>query len=135
MSDQEILDYNQRCVEFLGYKHYPKVSPNDKVKEEHSKFRYFKPFREEESQNGEIIFINNLKFHSDWNCIMEILNKVASLDYGWKITSKYVNIYSHSGDPKGKFDCKFSINCPENVVLDTIKTINQFLIWYKENNK
>jgi len=62
--------------------------------------------------------------------------KITSLDFGWKITSKYINIYSHAGDPRGKFDCVFKTNCPENVILDVVKTINQFLIWYnnEKNN-
>lgn len=76
---------------------------------------------------------HDLKFDSDWNYINLVLDKIAKLDYGWKVTSKYVNIYSHIGDPKGNFDCKHSTNCPIDVKLDTIRTINQFLIWYNKN--
>ena len=73
------------------------------------------------------------KFHSDWNWIFEMLNKISSLGYDWKITSKYVQIYSHTDDPRGYFDCKHEINCPEKVLLDVVKTINQFLVWQKAN--
>lgn len=75
-----------------------------------------------------------LKFDSDWNWIMVILNELSSLDFGWKITSKYVNIYNHAGDPRGEFDCVHKLNCPNNVKLDTVKTIYQFLIWYNYVN-
>lgn len=117
MTQQEILEYNKLCAEFLGWKNLN----DDSFPEYVDKLGNFYPLKE-------------LKFHSDWNWIMEMLDKVALLDFGWKITSKYVNIYSHAGDPRGEFDCKHKINCPENVMLDTVRTINQFLIW-KNNNK
>lgn len=113
MTQEEIIQYNKRCAKFLGFDSY--------------EFRGYRMY----------IFTDNnhrteldLYYHSDWNWIMEILTKISSLDFGWKITSKYVNIYSHAGDPRGEFDCVFKTNCPENVILDVVKTINQFLIWH-----
>ena len=120
MKQEEIFEYNKRCAEFLGYtfKNHDNL-PNA---------FWDIPFGKTYSQT------KDLEFHSDWNWIMEMLDKVALLDFGWKVTSKYVNIYSHTGDPRGEFDCTHSINCPENVMLDTVRTINQFLIWYNNVN-
>ena len=119
MKQEEILEYNKRCAEFLGWKYENTIwlKPHSKEINTWVVASYSKKF---------------INFAYDWNWIMEVLNKISSLDFGWKVTSKYVNIYSHSGDPRGEFDCKFEMNCPQDVIIDTVKTINQFLIWYNE---
>lgn len=123
MTEEQILDYNKMCSEFL-YPNAKEEYDSDEISIEDGMFI-----------KGMLIFghFHMMKFHSDWNWIMKVLNKIASLDLGWKVTSKYVNIYSHSGDPRGEFDCKFEMNCPQDVIVDTVKTINQFLIWYNNN--
>lgn len=128
MTQEEILEYNRRCAEFLEYD-YDDISETYET----SHLKLVEPQAFGDEQFSCKLKDYELDFHSDWNWIMEILNKVSSLDFGWKVTSKYVNIYSHSGDPRGEFDCKFKMNCPQDVIVDTVKTINQFLIWYNEN--
>lgn len=130
MTQKEIKEYNKRCAEFLNEQYEgsfiahggTKKMPDYFLELVHSKMK------------GKSWYIYP-KFHSDWNWIMKVLDKIAKIDYGWKVTSKYVNIYSHSGDPRGEFNCVHQINCPKDVKLDTVRTINQFLIWYGLINK
>jgi hypothetical protein len=117
MTKKEMILYNKRCAEFLGYIYY-------------SDWNLFRLGHDINNSPVKQYKPENLKFHSDWNWIIEVLNQISSLDFGWKVTSKYVNIYSHIGDPRGEFNCECSINCPKEVIKDVIKTVNHFLIWY-----
>lgn len=120
ISKEVILDFNEKCGNFL----------------EIPKLEDYKGVLWDFQRTGQKIYsirTNELDFHKNWNSIMEVLNKISLLDFGWKVTSKHVNIYSHIGDPRGEFNCEHSINCPNNVLLDTVRTINQFLIWYEQN--
>lgn len=138
MTQEEILECNKRCAEFLGADvqnvlrriYIDKMEDTEMIFHNHSVDLNY--YEWDGKKNIHYIPFEYLQFHSDWNWIMEVLDEIAKLDYGWKVTSKYVNIYSHSGDPRGEFDCKHQINCPKDVKLDTIRTINQFLIWYNE---
>ena len=94
MNKQEILEYNKLCAEFLGFKYKNQAKFWAKYPLNNNSFL---------SQKG-YMRIDNLCFHSDWNWIITMLDKIALLDFGWKVTSKYVNIYSHTGDQRGGFD-------------------------------
>ena len=127
MTQEEILDYNKSCALFLEAEEqqwYPKTKMYNQTGV------YFSFIKDCYPNNKKYHGWELLQFHSDWNWIMEVLNKISSLDFGWKVTSKYVNIYSHIGDPRGEFNCECSINCPKEVIKDVIKTVNHFLIWY-----
>jgi len=114
MTQEEIIEYNKLCAEFLGFE----ISENKEC---------FKLL----NKNGWIAL--NI-FHSDWNWIMEVLNKISFLDYGWKVTSKEVCIYSHRGDIN-------QVNEPEKYTLfqdskkeAVVRAIYKFLKWYKNEN-
>lgn len=138
---QEEMQFNQLCHEFLF--------PNAK----------------EEYESGEIsiedglfskamgIFgdFNLMKYHSDWNWIHKILDRIKSI-------TEFKNSYTNN-TKKGLFNVIISKTCLSetttveisfNVDYDfrkmvftesedekeaVIQAINQFLIWYNENNK
>lgn len=115
MTQEEILGYNKRCAEFLGAE---PISPK-------TKYSYF-DFGEDWNTDFPFLFqqtvhSNMLKFHSDWNWIMDVVeaieNKVA-----------WVNI-------KG---CAVDISTIANTSASSkkeavVEAINKFLIWYNEN--
>lgn len=115
---QEEKKFNEKCAKFLGWEYNTETCR----------------WNENMTHDYSFIYDEDLKFHSDWNWIMEVLNGISKLDFSWNVTSKKINIYSHLGDKRGTFDCMYETNCPQNVILDTAKAINQFLTWY-ENNK
>lgn len=108
MKQQEILKYNKRCAEFLGWKIVDGIIT---LIPEESEFQHEVGY----SANG------FLKFHSDWNWIMEVVDAIEK-----KVA--WVNI-------KG---CAVDISSISNVNAKTkkeavVQAINQFLIWYNEN--
>lgn len=118
--DKFTREFNSKCAEFLGYKVM-----------EHTDDECFTI----KANPWDVFHLDDLTFHKDMNLILRVLDKVASLNFGWKLTSKYVIIYSHIGDPRGEFNCKFETNCPQSVQTDIIKTIDQFLTWYNQLKK
>ena len=61
MTQQEIIEYNKRCAEFLGW--------------DYNKFMD----RWNEDMHHQYSFVESieLKFHSDWNWIMEVCIKIG----------------------------------------------------------
>lgn len=77
-----------------------------------------------ESENGvglveqDYLFIEDLKFHSDWNWLMEVINKIKSLD-----VAEYTLIYAID-------DYLIQIELEA-----TYNACAQFIKWYNQQNK
>jgi hypothetical protein len=116
MTQQEILEYNKRCVEFLGL-----YRDNEVVIYNMKSYTY-----------------KSLKFHSDWNWIMEIVETIRQK--GWMF-----DIEHHSSITSNEIGIiiwrKFSGGGDEEIVqlyhkdykILHILAINQFLIWNEKN--
>ena len=77
MKQQEILDYNKRCAEFLGLKrgwwiHQEKPLTEDKKQWWDIDGKTF--------LGTTIYYDKDLKFYSDWNWIKSVLEKISSLN-------------------------------------------------------
>ncbi len=124
MTQEEIKEYNKRCAEFLGW-----IKTHPKIKDWHI---YITPI-------GHVSY-DKMLFHSDWNWIMEVLSKIEESHHtviSQGITGHYVNInredvniLTQTLDNPSKF---MGVGKTKKEVV--IKSINQFLIWYNENNK
>ena len=101
MTQEEILQYNKRCAEFLGWD-YNKFM--DRWNEEDFQHEYF---------NTNSI---DLKFDSDWNWIMDVVEAI-------------VMYYKDKEIPQIHL-LNQPIFTPKEAV---VQAINQFLIWYKQN--
>lgn len=126
MNQEEILDYNKRCAEFLGWK-------NDT----------FLLSKQIEKNTG----LCHLKYHSDWNWIMEVVEAIEKLGYQFDITGNEVGVNSNimsmenisTGGTMNSYNRSYyptiiSICEEEYSKKDAVvQAINQFLIWYKEN--
>ena len=99
-----IADYNKRCAEFLN------LPRNDEVAiYKMSEYPY-----------------DFLKFHSDWNWIMEVVDAIDKIQHTQlDILGKYCRISSKGIDFQG--------SSKEDKKEAVVKAINQFLIWYNEN--
>ena len=119
MTQQELLEYNKRCAEFLGY-----------------------TLRENDCYNGDdklvakLSFLQtaDLKFHSDWNWIMEVVEAIEKLTkkdgYGYEIL--ITNSLCVIEETNKIFDSnqRFYAKTRKEAVVGAI---NQFLIWYEQN--
>ena len=108
MTQEEVLQYNKMCAEFLNWE---SLSPK-------TKYCYWK-FPQElcfTLRAGEPVHSNNLLFHSDWNQIMEVVEAIAVY-------------YKDKEIPQIHLLNQPIFSSKEAVV----QAINQFLIWYNEN--
>jgi hypothetical protein len=156
MTQEEILQYNKRCAEFLKGMTYIKRLPegellsHDLYKVDLSSFE--KPYSQELVSKGNyfksgdvtlsyVILLSELKFHSHWNWIMEIVEAIEKTYdefhgyFGVFISSNGCTIQgtklrtNHENPHYAYFN---------DVTHDTkreavVQAINQFLIWYNEN--
>ena len=65
MTQEEILEYNKRCAEFLG--------------KEYNDNKIVTPYTHFSGQNPTGKIWEECKFHSDWNWIMEVYDKICKL--------------------------------------------------------
>lgn len=122
MTQEEILNYNNRCAEFLGYVN---TTPTDK------------DFNIYENEKGMIIGNKiytlletmSMKFHSDWNWIMEVIKAIEELDIVVLIGKNTCVIEQ----PYGRTALDLKSIKRDSKKEAVVKAINQFLIWYKEN--
>lgn len=124
MKQEEILEYNKRCAEFLGLELYAPGFPSG----------YFY-----KNDNNHFYHFEDLRFHSDWNWIMMVIEKIEGLGFN---TDSYSPI-------QGSVELEYTLH--EFNIWDkinpeiqgrgktkkeaVIQAINQFLIWYNEQNK
>lgn len=108
MNKQEIENYNRLCAEFLGYK--PNKHNNG---------------GSDDFYDDPQLYVSDLKFHSDWNWIHEVVEKMKD-----------------TMNPKEYSDTTFSYlrrevqtHLGRSNKQEVVQAINQFLIWYNEHKK
>ena len=81
MTQQEILEYNKRCAEFLTIKEELKNELSAYPLQEYSSLcsSANSAFISDKEDNPSNTVWDYCKFHSDWNWIMEIYNKLMRL--------------------------------------------------------
>lgn len=152
---EEILEYNKRCAEFLGYSN--PITDKD----------FYFIAKDNYQDNGYIPKLLELnfekRFYDDWNWIMEVaeaievleiplINKCEKYKRGFLKNSTYGSINLEAKyDPREEYKgwyCSVSIELSHPFIYDslneekrrfktkkeaTVLAINQFLIWYDEN--
>ena len=124
MKQEEIIENNKLIAEFIGIE-YIEGDCNQKWRLTNS------PIHKVTMSSHSV----HLHFDVSWDWLMPVYNKLSlKHDIGWKITSKYINIYTHAGQPIGDFNGMFEINCPQNVMSDAYRAIVAFIKWYNKQN-
>ena len=130
MTQEEILEYNKMCAEFLGIK-----------------LEDTYPINWKEFKHLFNSFEKSLKFHSDWNWIMEVVEAIEKLGHNFTVTCNEVYIDSNilssrnviNGGVMNSHDEKYFptiIQVTEEFFSKkqaVVQAINQFLIWYNKN--
>ena len=79
---KNIIENNKLIAEFLNVKMHP-CETIEKLK--------FLPMEERGIYNG--YFIDELKYHSDWNWLIEVVEKIESLGYRIEIVKHICRVY------------------------------------------
>jgi hypothetical protein len=116
MENKEVIEYNKKCAEFLGYKN---TTPNDV------------DFNIYEKDGRPLIELIGMKYHSDWNWIMEVVEAIEKLSFSTSLTNKLFNIM------KVEERIGTTIGSSSNSCLSkkeaVVQAINEFLIWNNES--
>ena len=106
MNQQEIIEFNRKCAEFMDIKLKPR-------------YRHL--------VYGE--FLEDMKFHSDWNWIMQVVENIEGLGFEVVLDTSHTFVrYSGTNTQTG---LDKSISKKERI----INSINEFLTWYNSANK
>ena len=121
MTQQEILEYNKRCAEFLGWKNL-----NDDSFPE-----YVNPL-------GDFYQLKELKFHSDWNWIMAVVEAIEKLKFNVRITIACITI-ENAFDNDSNLSPIYKFHSTqgefESKKEAVVQAINEFLIWYNNGQR
>jgi len=139
MNPEETIEFNKRCAEFLGFEEPIALGYKAELLDEP---RFVSNIK---GSFGHFA-LSELKFHSDWNWIMEVKEKICSLNLSPSMSRVYFNTFSCRKDHQNQntykviihFDSKNNIEfkCDSNNEKEAVvSAINQFLIWYNEYNK
>lgn len=128
MNQQEIIEFNRKCAEFLGFKKSDFYHVNKTL-------YYIKDTDCPVKFHGRD---DTLQFHSDWNWIMEVVGKIQSLDIVHDNTRSYDSVFK-------EWQCTFSPSykthdfdyiAGRSKTLEkeaVVEAINQFLTWHNAN--
>ena len=111
------IENNKLIAEFLSVKIHPcETIENFK----------FLPIEERGLYNG--YFIDELKYHEDWNWLMEVVEKIESLGYRIEIVKHICRIYLSN-----KETIIISENTPK--IEAVYNAVVEFIKWYNNQNK
>ena len=114
---KNIIENNKLIAEFLSVKIHPcETIENFK----------FLPIEERGLYNG--YFIDALKYHEDWNWLMEVVEKIESLGYRIEIVKHICRIYLSN-----KETIIISENTPK--IEAVYSACVEFIKWYNNQNK
>jgi hypothetical protein len=133
MTQAEILEYNKRCAEFLGYE---LITPQMRKRPEQWKDNSYWEHKDKANVHTSKKVLGRdgyLEFHSDWNCIMEVVEAIEKLRYLVVIQSNFCQI-QEIGTKENNFKPYIIASIYGNYKKEAVvQAINQFLIWYNEN--
>lgn len=140
----DYLMFNKLCAEFLKEMKYKERMSNSL--DIRAKYVYIidtsdfeKPFSKELTNKinhtrigcitlGYSIDLRTLKFHNDWNWIIEVKNKIIKLGFYFTQTQTNMAICSNDNDIT---ICNEPINTSETI-YQIIRLISKFILWYNK---
>ena len=128
-------EYNKMCAEFLGFK----CSINEQY--ELPNMMILPPAKNSNlCRTAKVCCVEDMQFHSDWNWIMEVVEKIQTLDRlggivliqqgGCRITSRLAGDHSVYANVNNYF-----LQGVKGQKEAVVQAVYQFLIWYNETNK
>ena len=130
MTQEEILQYNKRCADFLGISNgYFKSEIDCPTPEYQWMCTHANCTYEIQKEDFPLLSVwDYLKFHSDWNWIMEVVEAIEKLGYDVVIAKTSCSIKMN----KQLVKAALMLETKKEAVVEAI---NQFLIWYNKNKQ
>lgn len=115
MNQEWIDQYNKKCAEFLG-----------NLQNYYSNHIYINFTNIERGYYD----VDEMKFHSDWNWIMKVVEKIEEKDYMYGIVKGASSIWKYEDQNTPIF-----IKALDDSLTSTIQVIDQFLDWYNKQKE
>lgn len=115
---KNIVESNKLIAEFLNVKMHP-CETIEKLK--------FLSMEERGLYNG--YFVEDLKYHEDWNWLMKVVEKIESLDFIFEILSTRVDIADYRVIA---FKKRFEPIIKETKIEAVYNACVEFIKWYNE---
>ncbi len=139
MTQEEILEFNKRCAEFLGFLDFKELG-DDKYRLGKTVYTITDPSIQPKEWMIDLAcnpkHTGHFKFYSDWNWVMGVVRAIEKLKFNVIITRACITIENAA-------DCEFDLKSiyvfhseePASITKEVavVQAINQFLIWYNEN--
>ena len=123
MTQEEILQYNKRCADFMGLK------ISIKLEDGYDCGTWYKP-----TDNENEYLLCPVMYHSDWNWIMEVVEAIENKlndSFNVDIVNKNQCEIVRNGE---EFICGAGFNTINHYKKEAVvEAINQFLIWHEQN--
>ena len=114
MENKKILESNLLIAVFMGWKIDNSFPDKDRV------------YR---SPSNDIELTTTFKFDSDWKLLMDVVETIEKMDYGFKMCRKVVEVYVDSTKEvilKTKESCRME---------SLYKAVVEFIEWYNQQTK
>jgi hypothetical protein len=132
MTQEEILEYNKRCADFLGWKYVSSIDVKEQKYDQSIVAGWYCEIPKIlHTKINRRLYIGRkhhcLKFHLDWNLIMEMVESIEKRGYEIDIFSNCVEV---TDIPDENYITEAVGKTKKEAVA---QGINQFLIWYNDN--
>ena len=139
MTQEEVLEYNKRCADFLGENMVNKNHVVEFTSPSYANGKFWiseKWLGIKDPDGNNLVAVKDMKFHSDWNWIMEVVETIEKVGYQIDLGSRLLPLYPTEKDHwcaiwddahKVKATEQFSDTSKKEAI---VQAINQFLIWY-----
>ena len=121
---KKIINFNTKKINKM------KTTENNKLIAEFINLNFYKSFwyKSNIATEKQICKENNLQFHSDWNLLIEVVEKIESLGYRIEIVKHICRIYLSN-----KETIIISENTPK--IEAVYNAVVEFIKWYNNQNK
>jgi hypothetical protein len=128
----DIKRFNQLCAEFLGYINTTPTEPDFSIYENRNGFVI-------DERQYTLLETMSMKFHSDWNWIMQVVDKIEGLkegeevEHNWYVTigeGNYCRIFT---DEFKTFQDEIIVDNANSKKEAVVLAIWEFLQWYNQN--
>jgi hypothetical protein len=142
MTQEETLEYNKRCAEFLGATPTKDWLGKDGYELKDNELWYHTQWSNRFQDTLELYSYrySDLKFHSDWNWIMEVVEAIEKLEsndfymeWFWLNGTNMALYQRHKQNGSNLWECSARFSDVKTKKEAVVRAINQFLIWYNAN--
>lgn len=132
MTNEQILEFNKLCADFLG------ATINTTTSKDFHFYENLKMINNQicavKTIEDEWLDVNTLKFHSDWKLLMSVKQKISELGYLFFVFPDSICVNKNRTISSPKIT-RVEFKKPEDEKNALVEATYNFLIWYNDKQK